>query len=414
MVEILARHLMPVVREALYESRVVGLLGPRQAGKSTLARLLISDGWGASYITLDDAQTMAAARADPTGFVAEIEGPCVIDEIQRAPGLMLAIKQRVDVDQARGQFLIIGSANLLTLGTVRDTLPGRVEYLNLFTLSQAEIERIPEHALIAELHDGRVPSVTGAPIAASAYAKRFVAGGYPDAYTRSDASRLRFFRSYVKSVTERDLSDIAGVRRPELPPLLLSLIASRSAGILNLASIARDLGVDENTVNAHLKLLEDLMLVRRIPPWHRNLGQRQIKAQKVYVTDPGLLSALIGASEQRATSDPTIKGMLFETAVVTELIKLAAASPFPPDQFHYRDAKQREIDLVLEWPDGSLVAIEVKASSSVASDDLRALRYLRDKVGEGFKAGLILHCGERTLPFGDRIHAVPIQVLWSA
>lgn len=393
---------------------MVAILGPRQAGKSTLARELITQGWQAAYLTLDDEPTLAAARDDPTGFIADIEGSAVIDEVQRAPDLMLAIKKRVDLDQTRGQFLITGSANLVTLKTVQDALPGRVDYLNLFTLSQAEIEHLPDNGLIDALHEGRVPFLSGVPAGTRMYAKRFVAGGYPDAFRRTEASRLRFFRSYVQSVIERELPDITDLRRPDIPPLLLNLVASRSAGILNVASMARDLRVDENTALAHLKLLEDLMLVRRNAPWYRNLGQRQIKAPKIYLTDPGLLAALIGANAERVMSDPTIKGMLFETAVVTELIKLAASSLRPPEQFHYRDAKQREIDLVLEWPDGSVVAIEVKASSSVASEDLRALRYLRDKVGDAFKAGLILNCGEHTLPFGDRIHAVPIQALWSA
>jgi predicted AAA+ superfamily ATPase len=402
-----------VVREALSESRVVAIRGPRQAGKSTLARQLISHGWKAAYLTLDDEPTLAAARGDPIGFVADIKGPAVIDEIQRAPDLMLAIKKRVDIDQTRGQFLITGSANLVTLKTVQDALPGRVDYLNLFTLSQAEIEQLPNPGLIDALHEGRVPSLSGIPVGARMYAERFVAGGYPDAFRRTEASRLRFFRSYVQSVIERELPDIIDLRRPDIPPLLLNLVASRSAGILNVASMARDLRVDENTVLSHLKLLEDLMLVRRNAPWYRNLSQRQIKAPKIYLTDPGLFAALIGASAERAMSDPTIKGMLFETAVITELIKLAASSLLPPELFHYRDAKQREIDLVLEWPDGSVVAVEVKASSSVASEDLRSLRYLRERVGDAFKAGLILNCGEHTLPFGDRIHAVPIQVLWS-
>lgn len=412
MSKLILRYLGPVIREALSESRVVALLGPRQVGKSTLARQLISEGWSARYITLDDELTLDTARDDPAGFIAGIEGPAVIDEIQRAPGLMLAIKMRVDTDLTRGQFLITGSANLVALKTVQDALPGRVDYLRLFAFSQAEIEQVPRPPLLERLKEGKVPTITGAPVGSGAYAARLTAGGYPEAIQRKPPARLRFFRGYARSLLDRELPYLADLRRPDVPLPLLNLIASRSAGILNVASLARDLNVDENTALSHLKLLEDLMLIRRIGPWYRNLGQRQIKAPKVLLTDPGLLCGLIGADRDGLASDPTLRGSVFETAVVTELMKLASSSPAPPELFHYRDAKQREVDLLLEWPDGSIVAVEVKAGSNVGNDDLRSLRYLRDKLGAKFKAGVVINCGADTLPFGDRILSVPLQALW--
>lgn len=412
MSELLPRYLAPVVREALSESRVVALLGARQVGKSTLARQLISAGWIARYISLDDEVTLHLAQDDPRGFIASIDGPAVIDEIQRAPGLMLAIKMRVDSDQARGQFLITGSANLLALKTVQDALPGRVDYIHLHALAQAEIQRGQRPRLLERLKDGDVPSIVGAPVGAGAYAARVIAGGYPDAIARTSTARIRFFRGYARSLLDRELPYIADLRRPDIPLPLLNVLATRSAGILNVASLARDLAVDENTANAHLKLLEDLMLVRRIQPWYRNLGQRQIKAPKTILTDPGLLCGLLGASETGLDADPVLRGSVFETAVVTELMKLASSSPDPPEFFHYRDAKQREVDLVMEWPDGSVVAVEVKSGANVGTDDLRSLRYLRDKLGAKFKAGVIVNCGADSLPFGDRIYALPLEALW--
>ena len=410
---LIPRHVAPIVREALASSRVVAILGPRQVGKSTLAQQLIADGWNARYITLDETLTLDTARDDPTGFIAAIEGPAVIDEIQRAPGLMLAIKMRVDADQGRGQFLITGSANLLALNTVEDALPGRVDYLHLYALSQAEIEEVARPSILERLKEGDVPAISSAPVGAGAYSDRVATGGYPDALRRASTERVRFYRGYARSLLDRELPYLADLRRPDIPLPLLKLLAARSASILNVASLARDLSVDENTAASHLKLLEDLMLIRRIDPWHRNLGQRRIKAPKVVVTDPGFLCGMLGADKDGLASDPTLRGSVFETAVVTELMKIATSSFDPPVFFHYRDAKQREVDLVLEWPDGSVAAIEVKAGSNVGSDDLRSLRYLRDKVGEKFKAGIVVNCGADTLPLGDRIYSVPLQALWT-
>ena len=410
--ELTPRYLGPVLREALSESRVVALLGPRQVGKSTLAQQVISEGWRARYISLDDELTLEVARDDPAGFIAGIEGPAVIDEIQRAPGLMLAIKMRVDSNRSRGQFLITGSANLIALKTVQDALPGRVDYLRLYAFAQAEIEKVARPTLLERLKEGDVPTITGAAVGAGAYAARLSAGGYPDAIRRTPAARLRFFQSYARSLLDRELPYLADLRRPDIPLPLLNLIATRSASILNVASLARDLDVDENTALSHLKLLEDLMLIRRIGPWYRNLGQRQIKAPKVLLTDPGLLCGLIGADTKGLGANPVLRRSVFETAVGTELMKLASSSPAPPEFFHYRDAKQREVDLLLEWPDGSVVAVEVKSGANVGSDDLRSLRYLRDKLGAKFKAGVVINCGADTLPLGDRTFALPLPALW--
>jgi hypothetical protein len=412
--DLIPRHVTPTVREAIGDSRVVALIGPRQVGKTTLARALIEDGWKAEYASLDDDQALRSALEDPGGFVHDFRGPVVIDEIQRAPGLMLAIKQRVDEDPTPGRFLITGSANLTALGTVQDALPGRVDYIRLMALSQSELARVPRPRFLERLRGGKVPRLGGAPMGFRANADRIMNGGYPGAVARSGASRLRFFRNYARSLLDRDLPSIAEVRRPELPLVLLNLIAARSAAILNISSLARDVKADENTVRSHLKLLEDLMLVQRIWPWYRNLGQRQIKAPKVLITDPGLLAGLLGVNADGVAADPIVKGSVFETMVVTELMKLATSTAEPPDLYHYRDSKQREIDLVLEWPDGSIVAIEAKAGSTVNDEDLRSLRYLRDKVGGSFKAGVVVNCGDRVVPFGDRIHAVPVSALWSS
>jgi predicted AAA+ superfamily ATPase len=400
------------VLDALRTSRAVGLLGPRQAGKSTLARDLVRGRWKADYLTLDDQVTRAAASNDPSGFVATIDRPTVIDEVQRVPELLLAIKARLDRNDERGQFLLTGSANLLRARSVHDALPGRVDYVFLWSLSQAEIER-GSSGLLDELFDGVVPRVRSERIGPAAYAERVAAGGYPDAFRRPARSRLRFFESYVGSVGEAGIRDLASVRRTDVPGRLLRLVASRSAGLLNTASLGRDLGIDQKTAAMHLLLLEELMLVRRSLPWHGNLGSRQIKSAKVYVTDTGLLCGLIGADAGRIARDPAVAGMVFETFVVMELVKLEIASQMPIETYHYRDRREREVDILLERPDGDVVAVEVKSGASVGRNDLRSLEYLRDRAGARFKLGVVMYTGERSLRLGDRLAAVPIQALWT-
>lgn len=409
---LLPRHLRPHVLEALAESRAVALLGARQVGKSTLVADLAATDYHARIINLDDEATANAARADPTGLIAGIAGPAVIDEIQRTPGLLLAIKQRLDSDRSRGQFLLTGSANILTLPTVADALPGRVEYLNLWPLSQGEL-RGHRETFIDELFDGRLPRVTNAPVGRGAVAAMLATGGYPELPGRTARGRSRFFASYVASIIGRDLDDIANVRNVENVERLLFIIAARSGGLTSFHGMATDLGVDTNTVRAHTKILEDLFLVRQLRPWHVNLGSRQIKSPKLHVVDSGLLAYLIGANERRITDDGGVAGTLLESFVAMELLRQADWTQEPIQLFHYRDNQQREVDVILERHNGEIVGVEVKAGATPASGDFAGLRYLRDKLGSRFKAGIVLHTGADTLPFGERLAAVPVSGLWS-
>lgn len=409
---LVARHVRPHVLEALAESRAVALLGARQVGKSTLVADLAARDYHARFINLDDEATANAARADPTGLIAEISEPAVIDEIQRAPGLLLAIKQRLDSNQARGQFLLTGSANILTLPTVGDALPGRVEYLSLWPLSQGELYNARE-TFVDSLFDGRLPRVSGAPIGRGAAAAMLATGGYPELQGRSARGRARFFSSYVASIIGRDLDDIANVRNVENIERLLFVIAARASGLTSFHGMAGDLGLDTNTVRAHTKILEDLFLVRQLKPWHANFGSRQVKSSKLYIVDTGLLAYLIGANERRIVDDGGVAGTMLESFVAMELLRQADWTQEPVRLFHYRDKQQREVDVIVERHDGEVAGVEVKAGATPTSADFAGLRYLRDKLGARFKAGVVLHTGADTLPFGDRLTAVPLSGLWS-
>jgi predicted AAA+ superfamily ATPase len=405
------RGLADTVVDAMGESRVVALLGARQAGKSTLARMLSAERLPAAYLTLDDEPVRSLAAGDAHGFVAGLGRCTIVDEIQRAPELLLAIKSRVDRDAAPGQFLLTGSANLRRLPTVADALPGRVDYLTLWPLTQGEV-RGQRESFLARMFDGEVPNIGDAPVGRGEYAEMLVAGGFPEARSRTAPARRRFFDSYVTSIVERDVADTSRVHDPASVGTLLRMVAARSGSLARYDALARDTGVDGKTVKAHLAVLERLFLVRIREPWHVNIGQRQVKAPKLYVSDTGLLAALIGADQRRVREDDGLAGALFETFVATELERQASWSADALRFWHFRGA-EREVDVIVERPSGKLLGFEVKASATVRASDFRGLVHMRERLGERFVAGAVLYAGERTLPFSERLWALPLNALWS-
>jgi predicted AAA+ superfamily ATPase len=405
------RGITPVVIDAMQTARGVALLGPRQAGKSTLAQRLASGPIPADYVTLDDEPVRAAAHADPEGFVASLGRSTVIDEVQRAPDLLLAVKSRLDRDRRRGQFLLTGSANLRRIPTVADALPGRVDYLTLWPFTQGEIAGRPERVL-DRAFNGDIPHVVGAPVGRHEYAEAVLAGGFPEALDRSGAARTRFFASYVDSILDRDLGDAARVNAPASVATLLRIIAARSGSLARYDALGRDAGIDGKTAKSHVDVLERLFLVRIRRPWHVNLGKRQVKAPKLYVADAGLLAGLVGVNHERLTSDPGVAGAMFETFVANELERQASWSADALTFWHYR-AGEREVDIIAERPSGEIVGFEVKASATVRERDFAGLVHLRDQLGHRLQAGMVVYTGERTLPFGDRLFALPLQGLWS-
>lgn len=409
--DLVERGVADSIVEAMGDSRVVALLGARQVGKSTLVRALATDRIPADYLTLDDEPVRSLATGDPQGFVAGLGRRTIIDEVQRAPELLLAVKARVDRDGRTGQFLLTGSANLRRIPTVADALPGRVDYLTLWPFTQGEVSGRPERFL-PRLLDGDVPMIDRAPVGRGAYVETLLAGGFPEARSRGSSARRRFFDSYVTSIVERDVVDTSRIHDPGSVGTLLRLVAARSGALARYDALARDIGVDGKTVKSHLAALERLYLVRIREPWHVNLGQRQVKAPKLYVTDTGLLAALVGANERRVREDDAFAGALFETFVATELERQASWSPETLRFWHYRQG-EREVDVIVERPAGEVVAFEVKAGATVRAQDFRGLVHLWEKLAVRLLAGIVLYAGERTLPFGDRLWALPLNALWT-
>ena len=409
---LVVRHAQSAVEEALADTRVVIVLGARQVGKSTLLeQLAAAEGVGRELLTLDRQPIRAAAQADPASFVAQLQTPVAIDEIQRVPELLTEVKLRVDRDKTPGQFAITGSANLLAMKQVKESLAGRAEYLRLHPFSQGEIVRRRE-VFIPELAAGRFPVITNAAIGRNAHAEMLSRGGYPEVQDRPADRRARFFESYIEGILDKDLAALGDVTDRASLARLLAAIAALSASELNIDGLGRSLGTPASTVRRHLDLLEALFLVRRVPAWTSNLLARSIRQPKLHITDTGLLATLLGADERRLASQPELGGAFYETFVAAELARQISWLNDRPQMFHFRDRDQREVDILLEHRDGSVTAVEVKASATVHHRDFRGLGHLRDKLGARFKAGALIYAGADTVPFGDRLAAVPLCGLW--
>lgn len=405
------RHAQRRVEDALGDTRVVVVLGARQVGKSTLAQTITDARGGWESATFDDKSTRDGAEADPTGFIASLSKPAAIDEIQRVPDVLLAIKQHVDRHRAPGQFLLTGSANILTAPKIADALTGRTEYIRLHPFTQTELlERADE--FLDTLFTGAPPRLARQPVGRRPYAPIIATGGYPEALDRSGVRRRRFFSSYVETALDRDLQGLATVSDVTNVRSLLRAIAAVSGSELNFSSLSRDLRVSDNTLRTYTNFLEMLFMVRRVPPWSNNLLARTVKSPKVYIADTGLLAALIGADERRIETDLNLGGSLFESFVANEIARLIDVHDTPHSLYHLRDRNQLEVDLVIERPDGSIAAVEVKASATASPRDFKGLRYLRDHLGERFAYGVVLYTGEQTVPVGERLAAVPISALW--
>lgn len=411
-VTMLKRYISSRLLEALADSPVVLLHGARQTGKSTLVQHITSTDHPAKYLTLDDAAVLGAATADPAGFLAGIEGPIALDEVQRAPELFLAIKADVDRNRKPGRYLLTGSANVLMLPKLSESLAGRMEILPLWPLSQGEIAGKRE-SFIDSLFTDRTIKTGTASKDGPTLIERILRGGYPEAHRREAPSRRRaWFNSYVSTILQRDVRDLANVDGLNAMPRLLGLLASRVGSLLNQAEVSRSLGMPQTTLKRYMALLEATFLVQPLPAWSSNLGTRLVKSPKLYLNDTGLASSLVGQIDERALRQSQLLGPLAENFVVMELRKQATWSKTEPGLFHFRTLSGQEVDVVLESPSGDLVGVEVKTSATVGTGDFKGLRALAEETGKRFLRGVVLYQGHDTVPFGKSLHAVPMETLW--
>lgn len=396
--------------DALGDSPVVLLHGPRQCGKTTLARL-VGEGRGYTYLTFDDDVSRAAADSDPRGFVDGLPDRVILDEIQRVPAIFTAIKAAVDRAREPGRFLLTGSANVLLVPSLADSLAGRMDILRLFPLAQAELSRKPS-GFISALFGATFPTRRTERLA-DELAERVVAGGYPAALARHQPRRrAAWYRDYLDAIVQRDVRDLARISALDALPRLLSLVAGQTARLLNVSDLSAPFSVSRPTIREYVTLLERVFLVEELPPWHTNRLSRLVKTPKVHIGDTGLACALLGVDAPALASDRELLGQLLETFVYQELRRQASWQPDPLSFFHYRDRDDFEVDIVIERGARHLAGVEVKASATVREGDFRGLRKLRDAAGARFRCGVVLYDGELTTAFGDRLFAVPVRMLW--
>ena len=406
------RNITNKVLAALQDTPVVFVNGARQTGKSTLVQKLITRKHPAQYLTFDDSNVLSAASSDPAGFIAGLEGSLIIDEVQRVPDLFLAIKAEVDKNRKPGRFLLTGSANVLLLPKIAESLVGRMEILTLWPLSQGEIESRKE-TFIDRLFSDKSLSGGSSFIITKNLTKKILSGGFPEVLSRTDVNRQKaWFNSYITTILQRDVRDISNIEGLTSIPRLLSLVAARTGGLLNYAELSRSFSMPQTTLKRYLSLLETTFLIKLLPAWSGNLGKRLVKSPKTLLTDTGLISHLIGIDFERVKSEPQLFGALLENFVAMELVKQASWSKSQPQLYHFRTQTGQEVDILLEDSAGKIVGIEVKASSTVKADDLKGLRLLADSVGKKFIRGVILYCGSEYVPFGAKLAAIPMNELW--
>lgn len=396
------------VEEALSDTPVVLIVGPRRAGKTTLVRK-IGDA-GRTYITLDDQTVLEAARSDPSGFIRGLDR-AIIDEIQRAPDLLLAIKKTVDEDYRPGRFLLTGSANVLTLPRVADSLAGRIETLRMLPLSRAEIAGGPStflERLFAGKLEGDKQAVVGDDLVQLA-----LLGGFPEVIAReSERRRQDWARSYLTSVLTRDLRDIAEIEKLTELPKFVRLLAEHSGQLVNYSQLGSSINVSYKTGQRYVALLEQVFLVATLQPWYTNALKRIAKTPKLHFLDSGLLATARGLSFERVRANRDVFGSLLESFVFSEVLKLMAASDLRLTPYHFRDQQMREVDIVLERDDGMIVGIEIKASATVKSSDFGGLRTLAEACKERFAYGVVLYDSTDLVLFGDKLAAAPLSCLW--
>lgn len=402
------RFAVEQLREALSDTPVVLIHGARQCGKSTLARMAGNE---YEYITFDDFRVLEAAQRDPINFVNGLPERVILDEVQRIPELFVTIKLSVDRNRKPGRFILTGSSNVLLLPRLSDSLAGRIEIIHLFPLAQCEIENTtPE--FFQRAFEGDFTAVHGSQLGED-LPQRVAGGGYPEPLLRDTAQRRkRWYTDYIKTLIERDISELSQISKADVIPKLLTMLANNSAQLVNINALSNAFKLTRPTIEHYVNLLRQIFLVEFLPSWYTNRNSRLVKTPKSHLTDSGLICALLNLDAVSLAVDHNLYGHVLESFIYMELRKLASRSRNPPEFFHYRDKDNYEVDIVLEWP-SRVVGIEVKAGATVWDSDFKGLRRLKRQLGKKMKAGIVLYDGERALSFRDGMYVVPYHMLFA-
>lgn len=404
------RFLLPRLAEALVDTPVVLVHGPRQCGKTTLARQL-GDAGGYAYVSFDDDVQRAAAQADPVGFVADLPDKAVLDEVQRVPTLFTSLKAAVDKRRQPGRFILTGSANVLLVPTLADSLAGRMEVLRLHPLAQSELTGT-EPAFLDTLFGKGFKAAAAGRRLGKTLATHVAAGGFPAALARSTARRrAAWYRDYADTLVQRDVRDLARIGALDALPRLLALAAGQTARLINVAELAAPFQLSRPTIRDYMTLLARVFLLEELPPWHSNRLSRLIKTPKLHLCDTGLACALLGLDAAKLWDDRALYGQLLETFIYQELRRQASWQEEPYSFHHYRDKDGSEVDVVLEH-NGKIAGIGIKATATVTAADFKGLQKLKAATGKRYVRGVVLYDGDAVASFGDGLLAVPISMLW--
>lgn len=399
------------VREALADTPVVFVMGPRQVGKTTLVKSLINEEW--EYITLDDQAQFEIAKADPVGFIRNLpQKQIALDEVQRLPELFVSIKQAVDEHRAPGRFLLTGSANALLLPRLSDSLTGRMESVRLTTLSECEILG-HQPSFLSKLLSMEAPTTRDTRLR-DHLLQRVIVGCFPEPLQRSSERRsAAWYQQYISTLIQRDIQDLTHIDHPDQMTKLLKLTAFYAGKLVNLTELGNKLRLDRLTIKKYMALLEQLFLVEQLPAWHSNEYKRLVKKPKIHSIDTGMMCAVRGLTREQLVRQPADFGLLLESFVYNELRKQATWIDEQLNFFHYRDKDKVEVDLIIENGTGDCFAVEVKAAATLNTKDFTGLKRFQNIAGERFKLGILLYDGDHTTAFGDQLFAVPFGALWS-
>jgi uncharacterized protein len=414
--KMLRRNLADRLLDALSDTPVVLVNGARQTGKSTLVQSTELGDPRRQYLTFDDPGILAAARRDPNGFVAGLTAPVTLDEVQHVPEIFPVIKAAIDRKRQSGRFLLTGSANVMLLPKLSESLAGRMEVMTLWPFSQGEMHGVSEN-FVDTLFSQKLVGWTGkiAAVRRERLLETIVAGGYPLAVARQNATRRdAWFQSYVMTMLQRDIRDLANIADVTAVLRLLAVVAARTGSLLNFADLSRTMSLPQTTLKRYFALLESTFLVQLLRPWARNLGKRVIQTPKVYLNDTGLLAHVLGVTVDRLKTEGNLAGAILENFVLMELRKQSTWSGTQPELFYWRTVSGQEVDVVLEDRAGRLAGIEVKAAATLGANDVRGLQVLASAAGKRWIRGVVLYGGTEVIPFSANLHGVPITRLWSA
>lgn len=404
------RFLTPRLLEAFQDTPLLLIKGARQVGKSTLMKEIVIQR-GGQALSFDDPSLLSIAKSDPRGFIDQLQTPILLDEVQRVPEIILPLKLRIDQNQAPGQFFLTGSADFHTLPLIADSMAGRIEIKTLWPLSQGEMQYKQER-FIKMVFEGNWPP-TFPPLTREDLYHRVIQGGYPKVTERKGSERrAMWFDSYLEAIIQKDIREISAIEGFESIPNLMTVLASRSANLLNAADVSRILGLSQATVKRYISLLQSIFMTFKLRPWFANMDKRLSKTPKIYFYDSGLLSHILRVPSEWNVSESSRFGQILENFAVCEILKQCSWEKEKIDTHHFRTQSGDEVDLVLQNRQGQFVGVEIKATSTVLAKDFKGLKTFRDLTKEKFSRGIILYTGDTVIPFEENLWAIPIQALW--